>query len=431
MLVQFKVGNFTSFKSEVTLSMMATNQKEFLDTHIFTAHGNLKLLRSSAIYGANASGKSNLFTAMGFMRFFILNSSKNLRAKEHIPVDPFRLMPMMIKEPSFFEMIFIKDNVRYRYGFRATQLKVVEEWLFAVTRVRNEEMLFQRVGSEFRLNEKFIEGKGLEEKTRENALFLSVIAQFNGEISNRILEWFDDLTLLTGRSYGHEGVNFNILKSALSDQQSKKFLLNFMKKADLGIEDVSLTEDEVPMDKIPKEVVSLIKQVENIADVPFPRKQISINFHHRTFDEKSKRNGLIEFDMDDESIGTRKLFNIMPAILYCLGKGRVLIIDELDSSLHPLLSRLIIRLFHEMNNQSYAQLIFNTHDSNLLSNKIFRRDQIWFTEKDEYGVTDLYSLADYNVRNDASYGKDYLMGKYGGIPYVGSFDFFEENNNGK
>lgn len=193
MLIEFTVGNFRSFKDRVTFSMVAANlksqDKTVDENNTFEVNDKLRLLKSAAIYGANASGKSNLAKAMQFMRLLVVNSSKDSQADDPIPVELFRLSDTTMREPSFFQIVFIQQDIQYRYGFEVTGERVTSEWLFAYGTTK-EANLFQRDLDEIRLSAtKFKEGKGLEDKTRKNALFLSVVAQFNGNISRSLLAW--------------------------------------------------------------------------------------------------------------------------------------------------------------------------------------------------------------------------------------------------
>jgi len=412
MLIQFKVGNFLSFRDIVTFSMVASPIKEHLTTHVFKANKYFTLLKIGTIYGANASGKSNLFKAMSFMSSFVENSSKDSQAEEEIDVENFRLSTETESKPSTFEMTFIQDSIRYRYGFEVNNFKVESEWLFQAVK-QAETKLFQRNGKEYEIGDNFLEGKDLESKTRNNALFLSVVAQFNGKIAISILKWFKNMRVISGLKDNYAQVS----KKLLEENKSKDLFLEFIKMADLGIEDIKFEKKSIPelnLKSISKK--SFIFEASEVNE---------IQTLHKKYDQDQQFTEYESFNMNkNESQGTLKLFSLLGPVIESLLNGHVLVIDELDSRLHPLLTNFIIKLFNSCEHNIHnAQLIFNTHDTNLLSNKVFRRDQIWFTEKDKYGASDLYSLVEYKVRNDASYEKDYLLGKYGAIPFLGEFSF--------
>jgi AAA15 family ATPase/GTPase len=421
MLIQFTFENYLSFKKQVTFSLLASSMKEHEEENVFT-HSNLRMLRSAVVYGANASGKTNLFLALNFMKRFVLNSSKESQSGEEIDVVPFRLSTQTERAPSFFEVIFVAEGTRYRYGFEVDREVVQREWLYFVPNIR-EAKLFDREGERISIGTYFKEGKGLSDKTRSNALFLSVVAQFNGEISNRILKWFRSLKVISGLQNGY----LPFLFEALERDKLKSDILKFAQVADLGIEDLQVVTHQITHDMIkdlPDEIQKMFLSDGNEA--------VQLRSLRRKFDEENHFHSLVAFDFEEtESEGTKKLLSLAAPLLAALKSGSVLLIDELDAKLHPLITRFLIRLFHSSDtNPNNAQLIFSTHDTSLLDKKFFRRDQVWFTEKDRYGCTDLYSLVEYKVqqtkvRHDASFAKDYIQGKYGAIPFIGHFDLIE------
>jgi AAA15 family ATPase/GTPase len=423
MLVEFKVGNFLSFKDIVTLSMVASSDKEHLDTNTIKINDKLRLIRSAAVYGANASGKTNLFKAMSFMRSFILKSAKESLSTEKIPVDKFRLSTGTEKMPSSFEVTFLIGNIRYRYGFQVDRERIHNEWLFFVPTIR-EAMLFIREKDKIKLGPGFKEGRGLEEKTRSNALFLSVSDQFNGEIAKKILEWIKNFKIAPALD-SSKGVMFTI--SSWDDKDFRDFTLNFLKAADIGIKDLQIksapvTEDDLPQElplEIKKEIFSKLSEGE----------MVKVKSIHQKYDKNENPLSEEHFEFDTtESAGTKALFAFSGPIYYALKNGWALAVDELTAKLHPLLTRAIVEIFHQYNagrdekSISRAQLIFASHDINILTSRFFRRDQIWFTRKDEYGASELYSLEEYRVRKDASFNKDYITGKYGAIPFIGDIE---------
>jgi len=427
MLLQFKVGNFRSFKELTTFSMVASPDKEFLDTNTIPCNEKLRLIKSAVIYGANASGKSNLFQAMDFMRDFMLYSSKESTSTEKIPVEKFRLSTETETLPSTFEIVFFLDNIRYRYGFQADAERIHAEWLFFVPSTR-EATLFTREKDNFKLGGHFKEGKGLEDKTRPNALFLSVADQFNGKKAKRILKWIKNLKIVTVLQSGTEE-SFTVSK--LDEEDFKDFLLKFLNAADIGIKDLNkssrnFTEDDLPEDLTNRERKRLYSMKKGVESKSKDLELIEINTIHEKIDANNIPISKEIFDLNfHESAGTKALFALSAPIYYTLKNNWVLIIDELTSKLHPLLTRAIIELFHNYNCdkedhlKSSAQLLFASHDTSILTNRLFRRDQVWFTQKDRYGATELYSLEEYRIRKDASFNKDYMLGKYGAIPFLG------------
>lgn len=430
MLIEFSIGNFRSFRDKVTFSMVAAALKSkdprVDDNNVFTLEGQPALLTSAAIYGANASGKSNLIKAIGFMRNFVLNSTKETQAVGAIGAEPFALNTETAGKPSHFEMVFVADDIRYRYGFEATSERVVSEWLFHVP-TKVEARLFERIQDEFHLSGVFKEGKGIQEKTRPNTLFLSAVAQWNGEIAHKIVTWFRRLGIASGLE--DTGMRFHTMQN-LAEGDHQEQIIEMIRSMDLAIEQVAMKKKPMPeinpnMPERLKEVIRLLMEEQGGINM-------GVVTTHQRFDADGNRVDLVNFDMDEqESDGTQKLFALSGSIVRALQEGRVLIVDELDARLHPLMTCGLVKLFNSREtNPRHAQLIFTTHDTNLLDKDLFRRDQIWFTEKDRQGATDLYSLAEFKiktasqsksaVRNDASFEKDYIAGRYGAIPFLGN-----------
>ncbi|MCD4783569.1 MAG: ATP-binding protein [Candidatus Eremiobacteraeota bacterium] len=420
MLIEFSVKNYLCFKDWVTLSMVASPDKEH-EEHTFDPETfPERLLKSCVIYGANASGKSNLFKAMSFMRRFVVSSSKDRQVKEKTGVTPFRLSTATEGEPSEFEISFICEGIKYRYGFALDREKVHSEWLFHVP-VTREANLFERKGNKFKISGRFREGKGLKDKTRDNALFLSVAAQFNGEISTKILKWFYNFNAISGLQ-GYTPVTFKMMDTGYSEKIGK-----FIKIADLGIEGLSkriLKPSEIDQDFLEFLKVKIDGFDEELTEVEM--KIPEIQYHHKKFDDENTQVSIEKFSSNNESEGTQRLFSLAGPIIDTLEEGNILVVDELDCSLHFLIILEILRMFHSKHNKC-AQLIFNCHNTNLLSNKLFRRDQIYFIEKDCFGSSDLYSLYDFKdgdekVRKDSSFAKNYVTGKFGAVPHTGDFE---------
>ena len=419
MLLEFSVGNYLSFKAKTTLSLAATSIKEHIGTNIFSTV-RWDLLKGAVIYGANASGKSNFIRAMSTMSRLVLQSFEQSSTDE-LDIIPFLLNTDTEKSPSFFEAVFIIDNIRYRYGFEVDDKQVRAEWLFEAPK-NTEKPLFVREEDGIEVMKGFSEGKDLEERTRDNALFLAVADQFNGKIAKKIMHWFNNFITISGLSHeGYKGVTFGMLEN----RQTSPTLLNFYKKLDLGFDDITISKKPFDPKELPKDMPeSLVKQL--ITDFEGASK-IDIKTIHKKYDSKGRPVADVEFDMrSQESSGTNKLFNISGPVFDVLNDGGVLVVDELDASLHPLLTLAVTKLFNSSEfNRNNAQLIFATHDTNLLYYGNYRRDQIYFVEKDSYGASDMYSLVEYKeegktIRKDRSFEKDYIEGRYGAIPFIGN-----------
>lgn len=411
MLIEFEVGNYLSFKDPVRLSMVAANPiKEFIEENTFQA-GRYRLLKSAAIYGANASGKSNLLAAMAFMRRLARGSSKETQVQEPIDVVPFKFDAATENAPSHFQISFLLKERRYRYGFEVDRKAVRKEWLFCAEK-QKEEPLFLREDDGIEVGADFAEGNGLEEKTRSNALFLSVVAQFNGETAGGILKWFGDFKQLQGlQDLRYSGYTSRLLQS----ENMRRVLLDFIRGADVGIEDLTVSVeplDEEALKGLPERIQERMRK----------QPPIKVSAVHPKFRDGVKEGSVTTDFFSEESEGTKKLFCIAGPLWDCLTNGYAVAIDEIDARLHPRLTKGIVRLFNSSASDARnAQLIFATHDTNLLNEDILRRDQIWFTEKTPQGATDLYSLAEMKVRNDAAYEKNYIAGRYGAIPFLGGW----------
>lgn len=421
MLLEFTIGNFLSFKNKNTISLNGTAVKEYAETNLIaSAHYNL--LKGAVIYGSNSSGKSNFIKAMSTMRRLILDSF-NQSSTSELDITPFLLQTETEENPSFFEVIFLINNIRYRYGFEANNFSIKTEWLYEAKK-QTEKALFIREEDGIEVMKAFPEGKDLEEKTRANALFITVADQFNGKVAKTIMNWFSNFVTISGLSHErYTGITFNLLENKVT----KPLLQSFYNTADLGFDSVKLNHKEFDVTKLPKGMPeSIIQELNTKLQGQTIVDAITL---HKKYDAKNKVVGSVEFAMDSqESAGTNKIFNISGPVFDVLQKGGVLVIDELDASLHPLLTLSITKLFNSKDhNCKNAQLIFTTHDTNLLSYGNYRRDQIFFVEKDQYGSSDLYSLVEYKedgavkgIRNDRSFEKDYIQGRYGAIPVIGN-----------
>ena len=439
MLVEFQVGNHLSYRGPVVLSMQATGQvSEFKETNVIADGKASSLLKTAVIYGANASGKSNLLASMAFMRWFVINSSKEGQVEESIGVSPFRLDTATEAKPSRFEVVCLIDGARYRYGFEADQGSVTSEWLFLAQKTK-ETPLFLREGDSIDVRSGFKEGEDLEEKTRANALFLSVAANFAGTVAGAIIKWFSNLSVIHGLADPRQA---SVSKRMIQDRNRKRKLVELVRMADLGIEDILADVEELPPP--PADMLKMLSTEgrEKILSSWGKISSVSLRTVHTKFSNgKPSGTEIMRLD-EDESEGTRKFFRLAGPVLETLGKGNILVVDELEATLHPLLTRMIVRLFHSSkSNPRNAQLIFATHDTNMLEHVQFRRDQIWFTEKDQQQATDLYSLAEIRlsqgddserkVRKDARYKKDYFKGKYGAVPYLGDFEALIKPEDGR
>jgi AAA15 family ATPase/GTPase len=416
MILNFTVGNYRSFHEPKTLTLQAKKISEEAKDNV-TSLLSYNVLKTVALYGANSSGKSNLVKAMQAMELCVLGSVK-LNDNDSLPYDPF-LLQKGNNEPTLFEITFLLQGSCYRYGFKYSRTKIEEEWLFRKTTPRSkEQVLFIRNSDGIGVDEKhFAEGMGCESKTNDNRLFLSLCQQLGGTISKEVIGWFHtDINVVSGLN--NIAYREYTKGQFYEDSAVSKEALLFFKKLQLGFNELLAREENTA-----SEYPSALKE-------DFPsyagKKAIEIDSIHNLYDKKGEVCGTVKFPFNDrESSGTQKLFDLSGPIFSTLMGGSILVIDELDAKMHPLISQYIIGLFNDAKvNLKNAQLIFTTHDTHLLSLKMLRRDQIWFTEKDDKEQTDLYNLTDILLpdgskpRNDSNYEKNYIAGRYGAIPYI-------------
>ena len=412
MFLEFSVENFRSIADRQTLSFVASKHKSEAEGSPAVDEPGFnggKVLTSAVIYGANGAGKSNILRALNAMMERVSYSFE--QGSKYL--EPFRLDAAWSGKPSRFELSFVKDKVRYQYGFAADHKLVHEEWLIAYPK-RAPQVWFERRPSAERADIRFgLHLKGekvrLAEMTRPDALFLSVAAQFNHPQLRDLQEWLVS-RVVAQKSYGFNALRtVRFFESAVEMQEVVKRML---KTADLGITGVSIRRhQELPNRESGAKMVI--------------RESGKQEFYEIITEHKDVDGQPVRFDLlDDESEGTNRLFNLIGPWAEALSSGGLLAIDELDQSLHPLLVRRLIWMFNNsVVNADRAQLVFNTHDVTLLDPKLFRRDQIWFAEKDTVGKTRIYSLLDYSPRKEEALQRGYLQGRYGAIPFLGDFRF--------
>lgn len=415
MIKEFRVQNHLSFGSMFEFSMDATQDDTNAADATYTVNGD-RFLKTTAIYGANGSGKSNFISAYRYMRSIVLG-------RKEFDGAHFKLDKTREKEPSYFEMVFIgKDTHKYRYGFELSESEVISEWLFCA-KTSKETTYFTREKQNITVGRSFKEGKGLEGKTKPNRLFLRVVAELNGSNSQLVIDWFRGTRALNGITTGSLNTLVEIIERGDSYRER---ILEILHAFDLQIEGFRLDEtssntvDVDQMDGAPdglKKIISSLNEYMRSEDYKPTPEVITVRKSY----EAGKHVGTVDLNINEESHGTQKLFAIAGFIVDALDEGSTLFIDELESQLHPLVTKQIVRIFNaKETNKKNAQLIFTTHDTNLLSE--MRRDQVWFVEKDKYGDSHLYSLVEYkNPRKDATLQKDYVTGKYGAIPFIGDF----------
>jgi len=423
MILEFSITNYRSFLTTQSLTLTANTATELQEENTFVSPvSNLpRLLHSAVVYGPNAAGKSNLVQAIAFMKRFVLSSAKESQEGEKINITPFLFNRQTSQNPSEFEVLFIQDGIRYQYGFAVNPEKVTGEWLFAYPEGRAQKWFERNYDPETQretwyFGPKFTgHRKVWQEATRSNALFLSTAIQLNNEQLKPVFRWFDKTLVVLGE---RERIAPVFSTGECEEAEKKNKILKFMNAADLSIIDISLEKKKFSMEDLPPDMPQSIKKeiAEDLKGKKLPR----LLFMHPSSDNGED----VALEFNEESAGTRKLFELAGPWLNVLEKGLVIFVDELDTSLHPHLVRFLLNLIHnpEMNPHN-AQLVFNTHDTSVLDQTLMRRDQVWFVEKDEENATRLYPLSDYKPRKGEALQKGYLYGRYGALPFPGELRF--------
>ena len=394
MLIQFSVENFLSIKDKVVLSLLASKDNEHPEHLIMD--GNKSYLKSAVIYGANASGKSNVLNAFWFMVNYVL-TSHNQQLHKTIDRSPFKFDPETPTRPSSFEVIFTTEGIRYAYGFSVTDKAVTEEYLYYYPNGR-QALIFERKNTkDFRFTVDIDEQNTLKERASANKLYLSVASNWSYTKVVPVLEWFASCRIITKHSAADA---YELEAEQLKDDGYRHMIASMLRGADFGIQSLQMRDLE-PTTSQQGDIFTNIEAIHTVQDTEGNTSSYTLN-------------------MAEESDGTNSYFKLIGVVKKVLDEGTLLIVDELDAHLHPLLTKHLVSLFNSVEfNPNGGQLIFTSHNTNLLDLDVLRRDQIWFTEKDELtAATDLFSLQSFSIRKDTKIEKGYLIGRYGAIPFI-------------
>lgn len=419
MLIDFKFKNFMSFADECDFTMLANKDNSHSDDLI--SFGKDRASKVRLIYGANASGKTSFINAMYFISSFIANSNMLLE-KVPIQVVPFKFCDNCFNTPSEFAITFIKDGLKYAYSFSCTREKVIDERLDIYYSAKPT-MIFNRFDTnnyEFNKDAKIL--NPLKERNLDNKLFLVTTASWNYEKTKPVVDY-----LLNTITVMDIDVLWKIYLDRIYDnneqEEYKAFCLKILNNADISISDFKV--DPKKLKDVGREAEMLNKLLsvatngneEAMKTIQDTNIYSFTTFHNVKNDNKDNKYPL---PLNEESLGTIKMFKYSPILYYVFKEGKVLFVDEIDKSLHPLMVEYLIKMFHDKNiNTNNAQLIANTHDTNLLNLGILRRDDIWFTERNyENGKTEMYSLSDFSPRTTENIERAYLLGRFGAIPFI-------------
>lgn len=422
MFISFTAKNFRSIKGKIVLDLQSTNDTVMKESAVFESK-NVSLLKSTAIYGPNASGKSNIMKAFVAFKDMVVNSFLLANTTKPLPNQFFELCPGTENKPSFFEFKFLIDNEIYIYGFEIDKQKICKEWL---KQEKGKKTLFNRVEQTIETNKNYFkEGTAvLKKQTVERALFLSVLSNNNATLSRKIIQTIQNISYISGVNRGE--TMDDAFGMFLAGGPFAEKMKNFIAEADFGVIDIEANQKMVlakDIQHIPDKFKELLfKEDSKIA-------QRSLKFLHKKYDKDRHEVGTTALDFfSQESEGTQQMFALSSPILKALSNGTTLLIDEIDSSLHPILCQYLISLFNSpKTNPHNAQLVFTTHDISLLDEKLLRRDQIYFTDKNKYGETQLYSLSDVKERKGVNFLKRYMEGRYNALPYIKPFEDLKFN----
>ncbi len=419
MLIEFSVTNFRSFRERQRLSLAASAAKEHLNRNTFSSGiKNLPpLVRTAAIYGPNGGGKTNLLRAVHFMQQTVLTSAATGQVGQTLSAKPFALSRKTVRAPSEFEIHFIQDRIRYQYGFSCTESQIVREWLIAYPSGRPQQWFDRQYNAK---TKKTAWSVGTKLKgphkvwraaTRPNALFLSTAVQLNNEQLKPIFRWFQEkLTVVI------PGIELNpyLTFELASREDGKPIVMQFLKAADLEISDIVVKRE--PFNPTPQLGQQAVAQGQLFVTGSGALEAISARTRHKSVDS----DGYVDWDYTEDSNGTQKFFRSIGGWHKVISNGSTVFVDELESSLHPKIVRFLIDLFQTSENNIHnAQLVFTTHDMSVLNNEVFRRDQIWFAERNKGQSTSLFAMSEFGPRKDEAFEKNYLRGRYGALPIVG------------
>lgn len=427
MLIEFRFKNFRSFRDEATLSMEATGLSSFKNC-LIPLTTTVKLLPACAIYGKNGGGKSNVIRAFWLAVQFIRNAQRTQHERAVIPVNPFALNDYSKEEPTEFDFVYTSNGIKYWYGFSATREKIFSEYLYHAPKGQKA-LIFSRTAQEFSFTEEKTKRSMIGEMVADNQLFFSVACTMNDAPCVAAMRWFRDQVYFS-RDYS------DIPKQLIEYSEDKnmlKAISDYAKAADLGIQDMQFEFDSKEIDEdttLPNDIPDGIKtalvqfmhalsESSNNGEIPLKMGEVTAKASHQGENKDGKKSSYL-LDLADESDGTRKMMAIAPAIESALHTGGILLVDELERELHPKLVNFIIAKFQsKTSNPNGAQIVFTTHNTELMNLELLRKDQLYFVDKqDKDGASELYSISEFSTRTTDNIRKGYLVGKYGATPDI-------------
>ncbi len=418
MLIEFTFKNFKAFRDEVTLSMKGSSFKEH-ENNLLTFKSD-KLSKLKIIYGGNASGKSSLIQAIGFVKEFFVNSNLLLESSK-IRVMPFKFREKYLDEPSSFKITFAKNNKKYIYSFSCTINEVVSERLDIYYSNKATNIFIRSNTDDYKFNSDSKLLSDIKTKNTKNKLFLVTAATWNYDVVKPVYDFIVNDLVIIGSNTPDNKYSFDYLYQKGDYEEYKKFAVGFLNDADISITDIEVDIKKVK-DTNNSEFMKILGVLTNNNDEQmhaFEEANIyNFMFKHEVSDSSAKNSYFLS--LNEESLGTSQLFSLSIILFYAFKEGKVLVIDEIDKSLHPLLVRHIIRTYIKNSCDDVpSQLIANTHETDLLDLDLLRRDDIVFVDKNfDSGVASLYSLADFSPRKEENIRRAYLIGRFGAVPFI-------------
>nr|WP_308648691.1 ATP-binding protein [uncultured Agathobacter sp.] len=426
MLIEFRFKNYRSFRDEAILSMEAVGLGTMKNSLI--QYNNMKLLPGAVIYGKNGGGKSNVIRAFWLGVQFIKNAQRIQHEKASVPVIPFALNDYSENEPTEFEFDYISNGIKYWYSFAATKEKIIRESLYHAPKGQKAQV-FVRKGQKFSFTEDKARRKLISETVAENQLFFSIACTMNDSACINAMSWFRE-DVFFSRDY--TDIPRQLLEF-YEDRNMLKAISDYAKTADFGIEEMKFEVEnkeiknglEIPED-IPEGMkaalasfIQVLSETSTNSEGKLKMSQIKAKSQHRGIDSNGDGR-FYSLELEDESDGTRKLMSLAPAIESVLKRGGVLLVDELERELHPMLVNYVVAKFQsKKSNPKGAQIIFTTHDTELMNLEYIRKDQIYFADKNRMdGSSELYSVTDFTTKTADNIRKGYLVGKYGATPNI-------------
>ncbi len=427
MLIEFRFKNYRSFRDEAILSMEATGVGSFKNC-LIPLSSTVKLLPSVAIYGKNGGGKSNVIRAFWLAVQFIRNAQRTQHERTIIPVNPFALNDYSKEEPTEFDFVYTTNGIKYWYGFSATREKVYSEYLYHAPKGQKA-MIFTRTGQTFSFTEDRKKRSMIGEMVAENQLFFSVACTMNDASCIAAMRWLRDQVFF---SRDYSDIPRQLIEYS-EDEHMLNAISNYAKAADLGIQDMQfefnskeIQDDSSLPNNIPDELktalvqfIHALSESSNNGEVRLKMGEVSAKASHQG-ENRDGRKAFYALELADESDGTRKLMALAPAIESALRTGGILLVDELERELHPILVNYIIAKFQSKESNPYgAQIVFTTHNTELMNLELLRKDQFYFVDKqDRDGTSELYTISEFSTRTTENIRKGYLVGKYGATPDV-------------